>query len=200
MRGASFGLRPAVFARTGKRPQERSGGAPLNKISLMHMKTNAALRGGIEDKASAMKNASHLDLDNDGTNLVITVNSGAALSLTVAVSWHQIAQLVAQEIRATFSRDDIMIHFVDAADGLRIRIRDVTEDWIDRFDPEDSKCLQERKVLVSMLHDCLSRIEDCTGALSGGAAGLARADGGEDLTSSAALGMVGRATAGLIRD
>lgn len=99
------------------------------------------------------------ELENDGNSLVVTVDAADRLRLRIAIPWEQITEAVAQEIRARFAKGEIAIHFVGSRDGMRFSLRDLTESWIDRFDPSDAHSLAERDVLLAVLRDCLTRVE-----------------------------------------
>jgi hypothetical protein len=106
-----------------------------------------------------MEGTYRTELENDGDSLLVTVAASDRLRLKIAIAWEQITEAVAQEIRARFSKGEIAIHFVGSRDGLRFSLRDLTESWIDRFDPADAHSMAERDVLLGVLRDCLARIE-----------------------------------------
>lgn len=107
-----------------------------------------------------MEGTYHTELENDGTNLVIMVNATNVLGLKIAIPWHRITEAVAPEVRARFVKDEIAIHFIGSRDGMRFSLRDLTEDWVDQFDPADDGSIQQRDVLLNVMRECISRIED----------------------------------------
>ena len=106
-----------------------------------------------------MEGTYRAELENDGNSLLLTVDAAERLRLKIAIPWEQITEAVSQEIRARFTHDNIAIHFVGSRDGLRFSLRDLTESWVDRFDPSDAHSLAERDALLGVLRDCLARIE-----------------------------------------
>jgi hypothetical protein len=99
------------------------------------------------------------ELENDGTSLLILVDAADRMRLKLAIPWDQISEAVSQEVRARFTRGDVAIHFVGARDALRFSLRDLTESWVDRFDPSDATAVTERETLLGVLRDCIARIE-----------------------------------------
>ena len=99
------------------------------------------------------------ELENDGTSLLVMVDAADRLRLKLAIPWDQISEAVAQELRARFVQGDVAIHFVGTRDALRFSLRDLTESWVDRFDPSDAAAVKERETLLSVLRDCVERIE-----------------------------------------
>lgn len=106
-----------------------------------------------------MEGTYRTELENDGDSLLVTVEASDRLRLKIAIAWDQITEAVAQEIRARFSKGEVAIHFVGSRDGMRFSLRDLTESWIDRFDPADPRSLAEREALLGVLRECLARIE-----------------------------------------
>jgi hypothetical protein len=106
-----------------------------------------------------MEGTYRTELENDGSSLIVTVEAADRLRLKIALPWDRITEAVAQEIRARFTSGDIALHFVGSRDGMRFSLRDLTESWIDRFDPADATAIAERELLLPVLRDCLSRVE-----------------------------------------
>ena len=106
-----------------------------------------------------MEGTYRTELENDGNSLLVTVEASDRLRLKIAIAWEQITEAVAQEIRARFSKGEVAIHFVGSRDGMRFSLRDLTENWVDRFDPGDTHSIAEREALLGVLRDCLARIE-----------------------------------------
>jgi hypothetical protein len=106
-----------------------------------------------------MEGTYRTELENDGDSLLVTVEAADRLRLKIAIAWEQITEAVASEIRARFSKGDIAIHFVGSRDGLRFSLRDLTESWVDRFDPGDAHSITEREEILGVLRDCLARVE-----------------------------------------
>lgn len=106
-----------------------------------------------------MEGTYRTELENDGSSLIVTVEAADRLRLKIALPWERITEAVAQEIRARFASGDVALHFVGSRDGMRFSLRDLTENWVDRFDPADAALLAERELLVGVLRDCLARIE-----------------------------------------
>ena len=106
-----------------------------------------------------MEGTYRTELENDGDSLLVTVEASDRLRLKIAIAWEKITEAVAQEIRARFSKGEVAIHFVGSRDGMRFSLRDLTESWVDRFDPADMHSLAEREALLGVLRDCLARIE-----------------------------------------
>jgi hypothetical protein len=106
-----------------------------------------------------MEGTYRAELENDGNCLLLTVDAADRLRLKVAIPWEQITKAVSQEIRARFTQGNIAIHFIGSRDGLRFSLRDLTESWVDRFDPSDARSLAERDALIGELRECLTRLE-----------------------------------------
>ena len=106
-----------------------------------------------------MEGTYRTELENDGSSLIVTVEAADRLRLKIALPWDKITEAVAQEIRARFTQGEVALHFVGSRDGMRFSLRDLTESWIDRFDPADATLLAERELLLAMLRDCLARLE-----------------------------------------
>jgi hypothetical protein len=106
-----------------------------------------------------MEGTYRTELENDGSSLLVTVEAADRLRLRIAVPWDRISEAVAQEIRARFAKGEVAIHFVGSRDGMRFSLRDLTENWIDRFDPADANSIAERDLLLAELRECVARIE-----------------------------------------
>jgi uncharacterized protein (DUF58 family) len=102
----------------------------------------------------------HTELENDGSSLLVTVESADRLHLRLAIPWEQITEAVSQEVRARFVKGEVATHFVGSPRiGMHFSLRDLTESWIDRFDPGDEHSIAERDLLIGVFRDCLSRLE-----------------------------------------
>jgi hypothetical protein len=106
-----------------------------------------------------MEGTYRTELENDGSALIVTVEAADRLRFRIALPWEQITAAVAQEIRARFTKEEVALYFIGARDGMRFSLRDLTENWIDRFDPADATSITERDLLLGTLRDCLARIE-----------------------------------------
>jgi len=106
-----------------------------------------------------MEGTYRTELENDGSNLIVTVEATDRLRLKIALPWNKITEAVSQEVRARFTQGEVALHFIGSRDGMRFSLRDLTESWLDRFDPDDANSLAERELLLAVLRDCLSRVE-----------------------------------------